>query len=400
MKKIGFVIPWFSQNIPGGAEMELRGLTLHLHQANYPIEILTTCVKEFSSDWNIDFYKEGTEIVYGITVRRFKVRKRDEAAFHQINAKLMKGIHITIDEEQTFLREMVNSTDLYSYIEKEKKQYSLFVFIPYMFGTTYFGAMTCLEKAVIIPCLHDESYAYMKQFRGLFSKVKGMIFHAKPEAELAAKIYDLSAVETNILGEGVNTDIEGNKDRFLQKYKINTPFILYAGRKDKGKNVDMLLSFFLEYKNRNDNDLKLVIIGGGELIIPKLLKDDVVDLGFVSQQDKYDAFASSLCLCQPSKNESFSLVIMESWLCGRPVLVNEQCLVTKGFAIDSVGGLYFNDYFDFEGCINYYINNIDIAEKMGESGRHFVLSNFSWDVIVDRYMEFFRKVMNDEDWNY
>ena len=30
MKKLGFVIPWFGEKIPGGAEMELRGLTAHM----------------------------------------------------------------------------------------------------------------------------------------------------------------------------------------------------------------------------------------------------------------------------------------------------------------------------------------------------------------------------------
>ena len=54
--------------------------------------------------------------------------------------------------------------------------------------------------------------------------------------------------------------------------------------------------------------------------------------------------AAASLLCQPSHNESFSLVIMESWLCGRPVLVSSQCAVTKDFAKRSNGGLYFKDY--------------------------------------------------------
>ena len=37
MKKIGFVIPWYSEKIPGGAEMELRGLTTHLHEAGVEV---------------------------------------------------------------------------------------------------------------------------------------------------------------------------------------------------------------------------------------------------------------------------------------------------------------------------------------------------------------------------
>ena len=42
MQKIGFVIPWFGENIPGGAEMELREVTAHLQKAGMEVEILTT----------------------------------------------------------------------------------------------------------------------------------------------------------------------------------------------------------------------------------------------------------------------------------------------------------------------------------------------------------------------
>ena len=58
-KKIGFVIPWYSEKIPGGAEMALRGITTHLNEMGVSLEILTTCVKEFSSDWNKNYFKEG-----------------------------------------------------------------------------------------------------------------------------------------------------------------------------------------------------------------------------------------------------------------------------------------------------------------------------------------------------
>lgn len=396
MNKIGFVIPWFAEKIPGGAEMELRGLTEHLHKANIEVEILTTCVKEFSSDWNVDYYKKGTELINGILVRRFKVRKRNDEAFHKINAKLMNGEQISLDEEDIFLREMVNSTDLYEYMQKHKDNFSLFVFIPYMFGTTYYGCQVCPEKSIIIPCLHDESYAYLKRFREVYSKIGGMIFHAKPEEDLAKRLFNLETVKIATLGEGVNTRLSYDANRFLNKYKITSPFILYAGRKDKGKNVDTLIKYFKEYNARHSNDLKLVLIGGGDIEIPNNIKDHIYDLGFLPLQDKYDAYAAATVLCQPSKNESFSLVIMESWLCGRPVLVNGDCEVTKHFAAISNGGLYFNNYFEFQECINYMLNNSEIAQNMGKNGCEFVENNFSWDVIVERYMEFFKGVEGNE----
>ena len=178
MKKIGFVIPWHGSNIPGGAEMALREVTQHLAAAGENIEILSTCVREFTADWNENYYKPGVTVEDGITVRRFKVRKRNVDAFNQVNIKLMHNEKITDDEEKIFINEMVNSPDLYKYISKHQAEYDLFVYIPYMFGPTYFGCKACPEKSVLIPCFHEEAYIYLNIFKEMFSKVRGMIFNA------------------------------------------------------------------------------------------------------------------------------------------------------------------------------------------------------------------------------
>ena len=167
MKKIGFVIPWYADGIPGGAEMELREVASHLHYAGIPVEILTTCVKEFGADWSENYYKEGEDsTANGITIRRFKVRKRDTAAFDAVNLKLMNKTPVTAEEEDTFLREMVNSPDLYEYMREKTDAYSLFVFIPYMFGTTYNGAQVCPEKSV--QDIQDFIYVFFPFMFGIY----------------------------------------------------------------------------------------------------------------------------------------------------------------------------------------------------------------------------------------
>lgn len=393
--KIGFVTPWFGEDIPGGAEMELRGIASHLSEAGEDIEILTTCVKEFLSDWNTDYYKQGEYKFKNIIVRRFKVRKRNVKAFDMINQKLMNHKQVTAKEEDIFIKEMINSPDLYEYMREHCSEYDFFVFIPYMFGTTYYGVQVCSEKSVLMPCFHDESYIHMNIFKSVFENINGMIFLAKPEQELANRVFDLKNVKQEALGAGVDSIYQGNSEDFIRKYHIDCPFVLYAGRKDKGKNVDTLVTYFTEYKQRNNTNLKLLLIGGGEVEIPKKMKDEIIDLGFLPIQDKYDAYAAAAVLCQPSKNESFSLVIMESWLANRPVMVHEECAVTKNFAIESNGGLYFKDYFEFEGCLNFLLKNEELANIMGKNGRRYVLENFTWDVIVKKYLNFFRNEVNE-----
>lgn len=393
MKKIAFVAPWFGENIPGGAEMEMRELTKHLHAKGVELEIITTCVEQFMADWNIDHYEPGISTVMGIPTRRFRVRKRDIKAFDIVNTKLMNDIPLTDEEEETFVREMINSPEMYEYIKAHKDDYALFVYIPYMFGTTVNGILSCPEKAVVIPCFHEESYIHMRIFRNVFEQAAGMLYNAEPEKILANKVFDLSNTKQLTLGIGLDNDFTYDADAFRKKYNIDSPFILYAGRKDVGKNIYTLIYYFREYKHRKpESDLKLVLIGGGEVTVPEDIAGDVIDIGFVDRQDKYDACAAASLMCQPSIHESFSLVIMESWLCERPVIVHNKCDVTKNFALESNAGLYFNDYWEFEGCVDYILDNPDVARRMGKLGRQYVLETFDWNVITKKAITFFESI--------
>jgi glycosyltransferase involved in cell wall biosynthesis len=389
--KVAFVIPWYG-DIPGGAENECKRTAENLHKNGIDVEILTTCVKEFLSDWNNNFYREGVYGVNGITVRRFRVRQRDTRLFDRINYKLMHNQKVSPREELEYITEMINSDNLYKYISDNKSQYDYFLFIPYMFGTTYFGSNICPERSILIPCLHNESYAYMGIFKEMFEGVEGLIFLSEPEMKLAEKLYDLNGINTIVMGGGIDADLEFNGKRFKEKYRIEDDFILYAGRRDAGKNVPMLIDLFCKYKELHNNPLKLVLIGSGDIRIPGKHKMDIIDLRFIPEQEKHDAYAASAVLCQPSINESFSIVLMESWLCGTPVLVHADCEVTKHHCIKSNGGLYFGEFDEFEECLNFFIHNPDIARKMGTNGRQYVLDNYNWDKIVNKYKKVF------DDW--
>jgi glycosyltransferase involved in cell wall biosynthesis len=382
--KIAFVIPWYG-DIPGGAEHECKGTAENMMKRGIDVEILTTCIKDFLSDWNTNYYKEGVNELNGVPIRRFEVRKRNTRLFDKINYKLMHNQAITSEEEEQFIREMVNSENLYQYIADNKSQYDFFIFIPYMFGTTYFGSKVCPEKSILIPCLHDESYAYMDIYKEMFETVRGLIFLSEPEKQLTEKIYGPKNKYVT-LGGGIDTEIDFDPVRFRDKYNIMNQFMLYAGRRESGKNVPLLIDYFCKYKERNNDDIKLVLIGSGDVKIPKKYKNYIIDLGFIPKQDKYDAYAGATVLCQPSVNESFSIVIMESWMCNTPVLVHGDCAVTKYYCIRSRGGLYFNDYNEFEECIMLFARDNAIREKMGKFGRRYVMENYHWDVIVRRYV--------------
>lgn len=384
-----FVIPWYGADLQGGAENLCRRTAENLSKKGVKVEVFTTCSKQFLSDWT-DFYSEGKYDINGIVVQRFSVDKRDVNLFDSINYKLIHGEKISDEEEIQFFKNNINSSNMMKEIVKEK-DHRIFLFLPYLYGTTFFGAQLCKEKSLLIPCLHDESYAYMKIFRKVITGVQGLIFNSNPEKLFAEKLY--GNLPTNrVLGIGVDDIADCVPDRFRKKYNVDK-FLLYTGRKDPQKNVHTLIDYYCKYVQKNGPAFDLIITGPGEIQIPQQYSSHIKSL-ILPKQDLYDAYSAAFLTCQPSLNESFSFSIMESWLCSTPVLVHGNCEVTKNHCIQSNGGLYFTDYPEFEECVNYFLNHSEESKKLALNGRNYVLQNFSWQKITEKYVNFIGSIFH------
>lgn len=396
-KTIALVIPWYGDSIRGGAEMECNSLAHSLSAAGYPVEVFTTCVKDAACDRGKNTMAPGLYMESGIPVRRFLVREeRDVEKYDCANLRIYRNEPFTSEDEEIYFREDINSDEMYAYIAKNKENYRAFIFIPYMYGITYNGSSYCMEKSVLIPCLHDESYAYMQVLKKKMNEFRGIVFNAEPERELAKKLYGLEGVYTELVGVGIDTDWYKavNPEAFRRKYGIQDEFILYAGRKDAGKKADELIRFFLQYKRDTKYDqLKLVLIGGGELpvLVPEIYRSEVIDLGFVSAEDKHNAFAACTVFCNPSYFESFSIVIMEAWLAKRAVLVSAHCAVTTDFVRKANAGLWYADYREFRECLQYLFDHREVIRLMGENGCRYVLNHFEHGKVAEKYVNILRK---------
>ena len=382
--KLAFVIPWFGKDIPGGAESVCWATATRLHGAGVPVEVLTTCIRQFRSDWNTNYYKPGVETIDGLTVRRFPVEPRNAEEFLRINDLLIRRMPVTPREQATFVREMIRCDDLTAFIRSNQESY-LYAFIPYLFSTTYWGARASSRSFIVIPCLHDEGYAYVQPFRTVFEQARGLVFHSRAEMNLANRLYRLSENAQALIGAGVETSLTGDAARFQEKHQLGR-FLLYIGRRDAGKNVPLLVNYFCKHKDSCPGDLKLVLVGDGTVAIPDEHEHDIVDLGVLSAHDKRDACAAAIALCQPSVNESFSLVLMEAWASGVPVLVHEDCAATREHCLGSGGGLYFSSFADFSGCLALLSENRKLAQRMGRAGRSYVAANYSWDRVIQKYL--------------
>jgi glycosyltransferase involved in cell wall biosynthesis len=388
--KLTFVIPWYGADVTGGAETEARKTAEGLQcLAGLEVEVLTTCVQDFHSDWSTNSRPEGFEWVNSVPVRRFPVRPRNTQAFDAVNFRLMHNLPLSAEEEAVFMREMIHSPAMYDFIRNHGED-RIFLFIPYMFGTTYAGSAIHPERSVLIPCLHDESYAYLSYYRQMFRRVRGVAFLTQTELNLARRLYEMQADTPVLVRGGVDTAFESHAERFVAKYG-HKHFLLYVGRKEAGKNVPLLIDYFAQYKRRYGGELRLVLVGKGAVEIPPDRRHDILDLGFLPEQDKLDAYAAALALCQPSLNESFSIVMMEAWLAGTPALVHANCAVTREHCLEANGGLFFADTEEFAETVELLQGVPALRQDLGIQGRRYVLRHFTREAVVANYLEAFER---------
>lgn len=390
LKKIGIIIPWYGVDARGGAETEANMLAHAFIGCGYEIEVLTTCVKSAAEDRGLNQLKSGVKDENGVTVRRFLVDKRNVALFQESNTRIYNGKKISRADELDYCQNDINSIEMYEYIFKHKTEYETFIIMPYLYGVCINSAKYCAGNYYVMPCMHDENYAHMMSVKSFLRDARGVFCLSYPEKELICKLHDVSKERIHVTGAIVDNSWDSRIDEnsFRKKYQIEGRYILYAGRKDEGKKAYQLKDFFIRFmRNSGIKDLQLVYIGGGDLEIPEEYRGAILDLGFVSSEDKYNAMAGAMVLCNPSYYESFSIVIMESWLAKRPVLVSTHCEVTKDFVKRTNGGLYFDNYPEFEECLNYFMNNVEVANEMALSGREFVKRHFAPEIVVNKIVK-------------
>lgn len=388
--KVAFILPRYGASIGGGAETLCRDLMLRAKALGIfsELEVWTTCALDHRT-WKNELPEACSE-EDGIKVHRFSVDERDVEVFLQKEIAISEGRKLETSELLDWMANSVNSKALYEHIERNHSDFDYLFFAPYLFATTFWGSLIAPEKSVLIPCLHDEPYALQKIFEVMFNKVSGLMFNTGAEKDLMMELYGNEALENKsfVVGMGFENpglSVSGPSSDVLKRISTDTKYFIYAGRKEEGKNLDLLINYFENFIGRFD--CKLVLIGSGEIGFRETLPENVVDLGFVSEEDKLSLIAGAEALIQPSVNESFSIVMMEAWLQETPVISHALCEVTRQHVVDSGGGLYFANPVEFTKVVQLLLEEPETRRKMALAGKAYVEKVYSWEAVLGRFQD-------------
>jgi glycosyltransferase involved in cell wall biosynthesis len=380
--RLAVVVPRYGADVVGGAESVVRELAGGLAERGHDVDVLTSCARDHTT-WRNE-YPAGTAVVDGVTVRRFPAvvsRTRDDRVL--FNRAIASGSPLRLDEQDRWLNDDARVPELFDHLLERGRDYRAVILAPYLYWTTIAAAQAVPERAVLLPCLHDEPEAALDVFGRLFESVRGIWFLSEPEMHVAERLYPRLA-DHRVVGAGVHVPTSYDPERFRKRYGIDGRFLLYAGRREAGKNWDALVDGFGAASERAALPFSLVTIGAVPVRAGSGRADRVIDLGYVPADDRDDAFAAADAYLQPSRYESFSRTLMESWLAGTLVIANGAGEVNRWHCIRSGAGLVYDDDLELEQCLRFVADAPDSAAALGAAGRAYALQTAKWSTVLDR----------------
>ena len=385
-KKILFVVQRYGLEVNGGSEAYCRQVAEKLSEM-YDVSVLTTCAEDYVT-WKNE-YNEGTEIINNVTVIRKKVKKpRSQKEFLEIMEKLNNEKENIELGEKWEEAQGPYSPDLINFLEENKNNYECFIFMTYLYYSTYFGIKIAPQKSILIPTAHDEPTIYYKIFEEVFKIPKTILYLTETEKRFVQNKFKNENIYSDVIGVGIDINENVPDIDLKERFGIKDDYMVYIGRIDESKGCKEMFGYFKKYKKIYKNNLKLVLAGKKTMEIPK--NEDIIELGFISETEKINLLKKCKLLVLPSQYESLSLSTLEAMYFSKPVLLNGKCEVLKDHVILSNGGLYYENKWEFIETLDYLIRNSKIAERMGENGRKYIDNNYRWDTIMKKL----RKVIN------
>ncbi len=409
--RIAFIIQRYGSEILGGSEYHCRLIAERL-AGRHDVEVLTTCARDYIT-WNNE-YPEGTDRVRGVSVRRFaSAHPRDIAAFNRYSDWIFNNPHSREDEIEWLEQQGPWCPALVEHLERNHQSYDALIFFTYLYAPTVLGLRVAPGKSILVPTAHDEPAIHLGIYQEMFALPSAIAYNTEVERRFLTGGFPIRAAAQETVGCGVDLPRhspvrgpepdaadadedaaragESSKGRwatpargaaFRGRHKIHGPFALYGGRIEKGKGCEELIEYFGTY-HAEGGHLTLALMGVKLMPLPE--EPYIRFAGLLSERERLQALEAATVVVVPSPFESLSLMAIEAFAVGTPVLANARCEVLVDHCRRSNAGLFYADRDEFVECLKLLAVDERLRTQMGRNGRAYVRENYRWDLIMGKY---------------
>ena len=379
--KVAFVVQRYGPEVTGGAELHCRWVAEHVAE-RHQVEVLTTTAIDYLSWHNV--LPAGESQANGVTVRRFPVaRERRIETFDPVANQVCFFEH-SDEEERRWLEEHGPvCPELIDHLRRHEASYDAIVFFSYRYWTSYFGMQVAPHKSLLVPTAEHDRVLYLRLFREFFRKPAGIVFNTPEEKELIERVTGNDALPGEVVGTGINRPAGVPVDEVAPRLDLLGEYFVYVGRIEPEKGCAVMIDHFLRWQRETRSTATLALFGRSTMSFSE--NAHVRLMGVVPDGEKLAAIARARALVMPSRHESLSMVVLESWLMGRPVLVNGDCEVLRGQVLRANGGLYYRRYEEFAAAMDLLVGETALADRLGAQGRAYFDAHYAWERVMAKY---------------
>ena len=375
--KLAFVIQRYGLEVNGGAELHCRWLAERLAR-RHQVEVFATRALDYL-EWR-NHYPKGTEVVNGIPVHRSSVKRtRNARVFASLSNVCFHEAH-TREEEIAWVRENgPYSPELVKAVTAERGRFDRIFFYCYPLlpqlprrpgrgGPRDPGAD---RRGGPGDRARDHEAALPRAARRRLPDPRGAgARRGRERQRLAAERRHRQRHQPARGRPGA---------RLPPQHGLDRPFLLYVGRIDRNKGALTLFAYFKKFLEETSADVDLVLAGKPAVPIPDHPR--IRHVGFISEEEKVAALRQCRLLVMPSPYESLSVIVLEAWKLGVPVLANARCKVLAGQCLRSNGGLFYHGYAEFAEALRLLLEQDALAASLGRQGQAYVEREYSWETI-------------------
>ncbi|MBN2399759.1 MAG: glycosyltransferase family 4 protein [Candidatus Aminicenantes bacterium] len=376
MLTIGFVVQRYGKDVIGGSESLARDLAEKLVRQGFRIIVYTSCARDYLT-WRNE-YAAGESILHGVIIRRFPVqRERDIDDFNRFSDQFFAAAPADRDEQKWLEAQGPFCPDLIEALACEQKTIDLFFFFTYLYYPTVMGSSAVHKPVVLFPTAHDEAPIYLAAMRHVFKRPQALFFLTRAEMELTERLFSPPG-SMRLVRTGVDIPDNVSEKSFRARFLLVAPYLLYAGRIEKGKGLESVFEYYRAIKE--EAYVELLLIGKKLMDVPAI--QGLKYLGYVSEAEKAAAFKGALFSVQPSPLESLSITTLESFAVATPVLVNRRCPALLEHVEASGAGMAYDGRDEFLAGFRHMYRWPALCRRMGRQGLEYVQKYYSWEAVL------------------
>ena len=376
--------PRYGAEVVGGSERLARLIALSLVAAGWQVEVLTTCARDVATWRNVD--PPGDAVDAGVSVRRFPVRaSRRPAMFHQLSRGFFRLPAALRPEGLWVAAQGPWSPGLVEAVRRADPSVPT-LFLPYLYHPTLRGLPAFPGPRLLNPAAHDELPLRLRAVGAAVAAADAFWYGTDEERELLERVHPAAAAKPSAVGTvGIVAPPAADIDPARFRARLGAgeaPYLLYGGRVSAGKGMEDLLEG-VRLLRRERPDTLLVLTGeAGTVVTPPGL--GVIPVGRLDEAAHWDALAGASAVVVPSFHESLSLLALEAWAVGRPVMANAESPVLLGQLLRSGGGIGYRGPAELAQAAADLLSDTAVAASLGRAGKRFVELTYRWELVHAR----------------